>query len=203
MTRLAPTLLIVCALAACADRTPPTFHTLMAPASSVADTAIAASARGPAFRIDPVRVPAQVDQPQWVVRQPDGDLQALEDQRWVAALGDEWRDALGDQLAQRLGSLDLTHAASTAPAYRVQLDVLRFDTAPGDRVVQETTWALRSPDAARAALTCHSRFSEPSGASYAAAAQAHRNALAHLADAIARALQTMAQANTNPPTCPG
>lgn len=197
---------VVGALTACANRTPPTFHTLMAPASSTtaASAAPAASTRAWGIRIEPVRVPAQVDQPQWVVRQPDGDLQALEEQRWVAALGDEWRDALGDQLAKRLGVLDLTHTASRTPAYRVQLDVQRFDTAPGDRVVQETVWTLRSPDADRAPLTCHSRFSEPTSASYAAAAEAHRRALGRLADAIAGTLQALQSATASSPAhCPG
>jgi uncharacterized lipoprotein YmbA len=197
-SRLAVPLLAAAALAACANREPPTFHTLMAPA----EAARPATAPTPLdFRIDPVRVPPQVDVPQWVVRTPNGDLQVLEQQRWVAALADEWRDAVGDQLARRLGSLDLTHVRSSAPAYRVQLDVLRFDTAPGSEVVQQLAWTLRSPTGSAPALTCHTEMHEAAPADYAGTAQAHRRALARVAAQIADAVKAVSAGRTA--SCPG
>jgi uncharacterized lipoprotein YmbA len=182
-----------CLIAGCSSAPPTTFHTLMPggplPASGPASPPGSAPL---AFRIDPVHVPAQVDRPQWVLREPDGAVRVLEQQRWAAPLADEWRDALGAALSARLGALDLTHvgAAPAMPAYRLQLEVQRFDTVPGQGVRQETVWTLAAPGGAPA-LSCRSALSQSAAADYTALAAAHQRALDALADAIAQTLRMM------------
>src|SRR3546814_15122193 len=66
------------------------FYTLLKP-----DTAAPAIAGGAAFAINvqSLRVPAQVDQPELVVRQGEGELALVETRQWIAPLKDERRGA--------------------------------------------------------------------------------------------------------------
>ncbi len=200
--RLLSSLALIALLAGCAASQPQTsFHTLMPSAD-----ATVAPLPGPArlaLRIAPVRVPAQVDQPQWVVRGADGSVQVLEQQRWLASPGDEFRDALADRLVRRLGALDLSRAGTAAaglPVWQVQLELLRFDSVAGKEAVQQSTWSLRNPDAAAPALSCRSLVREPATDGYAALAAAHRAALARTADHIAEALRALGEGR--PAACP-
>jgi len=188
--RLLSSLALIALLAGCAASQPPTsFHTLM-PALD----ATAVPPPGPArlaIRIAPVRVPAQVDQPQWVVRTADGGMQVLEQQRWVASPADEFREALADRLTRGLGALDLSRtgaASSGLPVWQLQVELLRFDSVAGKEAVQQLVWSLRPPGDGAPALSCSSLVREPAGEGYAALAAAHRAALMRLADAIAAAI---------------
>jgi uncharacterized lipoprotein YmbA len=90
-------------LGACSTAPPPIrLHTLMPAEPTPRDPAI--SGRPPVFvSLDPIRLPAQVDQPQWLVRLPDESLASLEQERWASPLADELRQALLEQLAARFG----------------------------------------------------------------------------------------------------
>lgn len=192
-------LLLALLLAACANRQPTEFHTLLSPAEAQP----AAPVSGLRFRIEsPVRVPPQVDQPQIVLRRPDGSLQALEEQRWVAPLADEWRDALADALARRLGALDVSRmAAPPGPApYVLQLELQRFDSVAGGSVQQQAQWSVRPPGAAAPALVCLTTVSEAAGSDVASVAAAHRRATARLAQALAATIRSLHEGR--PAACP-
>ena len=75
-------------------------------------------------------VPAQVDQPQFVVRRADDTLAVLEQERWIAPVQDEIRAALIEHLSVRLGPPGAAPRAG-ARDWRVAIDVQRFDSAPG------------------------------------------------------------------------
>jgi uncharacterized lipoprotein YmbA len=186
-------------LAACANRQPVEFHTLLAPAEAPP----AAPDSGLRFRIEsPVRVPPQVDQPQIVLRRADGSLQVLEEQRWVAPLADEWRDALADALARQLGALDVSRmAAPPGPApYVLQLELQRFDSMTGGSVQQQAQWSVRPPAAAAPALVCVTTVNEPAGGDVASVAAAHRRAIARLTRALTATIRSL-QAG-RPAACP-
>lgn len=172
-------------LAACSSVPPPRFHTLLPASSTVAPGVVPVSPV--AWEVLPVAIPAQVDQPQWVVRTADGSLAVLEQERWIAPLGEELRAAVADRLTRTLG-------ASAAPepsgkVWRVRIDVQRIDTIPSREVRLEANWILRSSVDATAALRCHGDFVQaiPDGG-YPALAKGHQLAVARLADVIARAL---------------
>ncbi|MEW6704407.1 MAG: PqiC family protein [Pseudomonadota bacterium] len=197
-TPFPPTAAVVLLLAGCAAQEPVRFHTLLggAPPASAAPQALR-------FRIEsPVRVPPQVDQPQIVLRRPDGSLQVLEQQRWVAPLADEWRDALAQRLARTLGALDVSRVgAPPGPApYVLQLELQRFDSVPGGQVLQQVQWSLRRPADTAPALACLTHASEPAGADVATVAAAHRRAVSQLAEAIAAAVRRLEQGQ--PARCP-
>lgn len=197
--RLFSSLALGALLAGCAASQPPTsFHTLM-PASD-ATVAPAPDPARLAIRVAPVRVPAQVDQPQWVVRGADGGMQVLEQQRWVASPADEFREALADRLTRRLGALDLSRTGSAPnglPVWQLQVELLRFDSVAGKEAVQQLVWSLRPPGDGAPALSCGSLMREPAGEGYSALAAAHRAALMRVADAIAAAIGSGAT------RCPG
>ena len=92
---------LVALLGACSSVSPPRFHTLMP--ALVSTTPTIAPAGKVAWEVLPVAVPAQVDQPQWVVRAADGSLAVLELERWIAPLGEEIRAAVADRVTQALG----------------------------------------------------------------------------------------------------
>jgi uncharacterized lipoprotein YmbA len=138
----------------------------------------------------PVAVPAAVDQPQWVVRTVDGSLAVLEQERWIAPLGEEIRAAVTDRLTQIVG----TPAVSAEPRkrWRIRIDVQRFDSVTGREARLEATWTLSSDADAAAALRCHGDFVQTLAAnSYLALARGHQQAVAALADAIGSELNAL------------
>jgi hypothetical protein len=180
--------LLTCALAvalgACASA-PMHYYTLVPPAAS----AEAVKTTGMPFELLPVSVPAQVDQPQMVVRQGQQGVVLLDGERWIAPLGDEIRSALSAQLSQDLHSQDVSGMAHGAqPLLRIKLDVRRFESSPGQYALVEGAWSLRELHARQdRSLACTSRIREPVGAGYDALVQGHQRAIAQLATQIAAA----------------
>ncbi len=171
------------ALAACAASAPPVrLHSLM-------PVELASREAGrPAIIItlEPIRVPAQVDQPQWLVRLPDDSLAALEQERWVSPLSDELRQALLEELGAGYGAIEGRGAAG-ALALRVGVEVRRFDTIPGREARIEAIWTV-AVGGATPALRCDALLREPAAAGMPALAAAHRRAVVRLADAIGDSL---------------
>ena len=176
-----------CLLCACGAATAPTqFHTLMQPAT----TAPASTVGVTDWQLLPVKVPAQVDQPQWVLRAADGSLVVLEQQRWIAPLADEIHAALVERLTKALGPPAASPAAGGAAAStRVAVDVRRFELAAGREARLEADWQIRRADAA---VACHSTFvQQPTGPGYVELAAAQQRAVGQLGDAISKALERL------------
>ena len=183
---------VAASLCGCASKAPPErFHTLLP-----AERAAAAAPAPPALHVDvlPVAVPAQVDHAQWVVRQPDGSLLMLEQDRWAAPLPDEVRAAVVERLAARWGAIDVRVVGRPAgPVWRVRVDVQRFETIPGREARLEAAWSVSPSSAApreAAATVCRSVLVEtPGAAGVAALAAAHRRNVEKLGDAIGERLR--------------
>jgi uncharacterized lipoprotein YmbA len=175
-------------LCACSSVSPPRFHTLM-PAPDSATSTVAPSG-ALAWEVLPVAIPAQVDQPQWVVRTVDGSLAVLEQERWIAPLGEEIRAAVVDRLTRTLGA----PAAPIEPGklWRVRIDVQRFDSAPGREVRLEATWTVSSSAETAVPLRCHGDFVQQiTAGGYPALASGHQQGVTRLADRIAQALKLL------------
>jgi uncharacterized lipoprotein YmbA len=192
-------------LAACASA-PLHYYTLVPPATDpTADTASSRPAMASLpFELLPVTVPAQVDQPQLVVRDGGQGVALLNSERWIAPLGDELRSALSTDLARQLHSEDVSALpGNDKPLLRIKLDVRRFDSLPGSYALIDGTWSIRLMHGANGqsgTLACASRVSEPVGASYDALVQGHQRAIARLAAQIAAAAQSLG--NGQMPACP-
>ena len=155
-----------------------------------ANVAPAAMEDGPAILFEAVRVPAQVDQAQWLVRVADGSMVLLEQERWASPLADELREALREILVRRYGAVEGAGATGAeARAWRVRVDVSRFESTPGLARL-EATWTLTPRKAsAGPALRCVAHLEQAAANdSMNALAAAHREAVLRLGDAIGEQL---------------
>lgn len=186
--------LLALAVAGCASDPPMRFHSLL-PSEPAAAALPAGASRTPALAVTlaPVRVPAQVDQPQWLVRSPDGSLQLLEQDRWAAPLRDELHAALLEALAHRWGVLDSRTAAAAIPTWRLTVDVTRFDALPGRESRLDARWSLSATGTGAPLLACGFTLREPATGSLADLAKAHQRAVIGLADAAGATLRALAR----------
>ncbi|HSC63724.1 MAG TPA: PqiC family protein [Caldimonas sp.] len=173
-------------LAACGTPPPTHFHSLMPTELSARSGTPAAS--GVVVRLDPIRVPAQVDQPQWLVQLGDDSMAVLEQERWASPLRDEFQQALLEELIIGQGAIDArTHPAAGASAVRVAIDVRRFDSLPGREARIEGSWTITGGDA-RGGSRCDWLVREAARGSFPALAAAHRRAVARLGAALGPAI---------------
>ena len=166
-----------------------------------------------AIALEPIRIPAQVDQPQWLVRLPDESLASLEQERWASSLRDELRQALLEALMVGYNAVevhDLSAGSMNAPL-RIGVDVRRFDSMPGREARIEGSWTIGPAGAAAAAAKatvasasttrCDWLFRESAGPGMDALAAAHRRAVTRLAGSIGSALVSLRQ-GLAPPCAP-
>ncbi|MFC6335283.1 hypothetical protein GIR22_11080 [Pseudomonas sp. CCM 7891] len=188
MNLRAPIILIAAALSLGACSSPPThYYTLIASQGAASTTAAQTLFQ---FQMLPVLIPVQVDQPQVVLREGDGSLAILENERWAAPLGDEFHDALTAQLERRLGTRDLAGLPrqSDQPVLSVRTDVRRFESVLNQHALIDVVWnlSLRSDTNKRRNLICSSVIQQPAGVGMENLVLAHQRAVSSLADAIAK-----------------
>jgi uncharacterized protein len=175
------------------------FHSLM-PAEIVAH-ASAPAAAGIAVVLEPIRLPAQVDQPQWLVQAGDGSVALLEQERWASPLRDEFRQALLEELIVGQGAIDArTQPTANPAAVRVGVDLRRFDSLLGREARIEGSWTISGSDSRSSSARCEWLIREAAPGSFAALAAAHRRAVVRLGAAIGQALARARRGE--PPSCP-
>ena len=170
---------IALALGACASDPPTRFHSLLPgePAREALPVASPPGATPVVVTLAAVRVPAQVDQPQWLVRLSDGSLQLLEQDRWAAPLREEFQAALLEALTLRWGVVDSrTAPVRAAAAWRVVVDVSRFESILGREARMEARWSLVAPAPGTAQLACAVSLRE-AGDTPLALARGHQRAV--------------------------
>ena len=194
-------------LSACASA-PLHYYTLVPAATDVStEPTTAQTPTALPFELLPVSVPAQVDQPQLVVRRSGQSIALLSGERWIAPLGDEVRSALSADLTRQLHNRDITGLPGNAQSrLRIKLDLRRFDSLPGSYALIDATWSVRLSPASTAdataakSITCSSHVSESVGPGYDALVQGHQRAIAQLAAQVATVARALSAGTT--PTCP-
>lgn len=189
---LAVLAVMVAALCAgCGSMPKERFYTL-APAPGALPPVTAGVQPGTSIAIGPVKVPDAVDRPQMVVREGPNRVEILEQQRWAGSLRSEIGRALVAGVGGRLPDAQVSAADSQAArsaAYRVAIDVERFDAALNDSVSIQALWTVRQADGKQVASGRYSA-SEPTGAGgYDAIAAAYARTLAGMSGVIADALR--------------
>ncbi len=175
---------LVSLLGACATPASMRLHTLLQ-----ADGSGLPAAPKLVIALAAVTLPVQVDQPQWLLRQADGSLLTLEQERWAAPLRDEFRAALLQGLAVTAGAIE-QRQASAEPTWRVQVDVTQFESQAGVHATLEALWFLAPARTAQTtSVTCATRLREPVAEGALALAAGHARNVRALATQIARALQ--------------
>jgi len=172
--------------AGCGTSAPTRYYTLASTA-----TADGAAPSRTAVIVGPVSVPASVDRPEFVIEIAPNRVEVEEFDRWAAPLGEAIARTIATDLAALLGSPEVATApfANFDPAWRVTIDVQRFESVRGGSVLVEAVWAVRkvSGGATRAGRTVARET--VAGEGFDALAAAHSRALAHLSRDIAAAIR--------------
>jgi uncharacterized lipoprotein YmbA len=169
--------------------------------TEIAARAAAPAASGIAVVLEAIRMPAQVDQPQWLVQLGDGSVALLEQERWASPLRDEFRQALLEELIDGQGIVDARTQPVPADApSRIAIDVRRFDSLPGREARIQGSWTITGGGARAAASRCEFLIREPAGGPLAALADAHRRGVARLGAALGQALARGRRGEA--PACP-
>ncbi len=116
------------------------YHTLLSSAP------VTATPRAAPYLIDlaPVGVPDALDLQQIVVRQGQSSMTRLENDRWLSPVDEELRSALSAGITARLGTQDMAGlpGGENQPVVRIGVQIRRFDTWPGQRLILEADWRL-------------------------------------------------------------
>ncbi len=175
--------------AACGTSPPTRYYTL----ASTATPERAPAARY-AVLVGPVSVPASVDRPEFVVDVAPNRVEVEEFDRWAAPLGESIARTVAGDLSILLGTPDVATApfANFDPAYRVTIDVQRFDSRPGDSVLVEAVWVVRGAGGGSTRSGRTVAREVPQGQGFDALAAAHSRALVKLSSDIAAAIRAEA-----------
>jgi uncharacterized lipoprotein YmbA len=148
-----------------------------------------------AVLVGPVTIPAEVDRPQFTIQIAPNCVAIDEFNRWAEPLNENIARVVAADLATLLGSPRVTAVslANFDPAYRVTIDIQRFQSKPGNSAQLEAVWVVHKV-ASTVTLSGHTIANEPvSGNGFEALAAAHSRALAKMSTDIAAAVRTEAE----------
>jgi uncharacterized lipoprotein YmbA len=173
--------------AACAS-SPSKFYTLSPTAETGGATARYSVAVGP------VSIPAMMDRPQMVVSVGPNQVGIDEFNRWASPLQSDIARVVAENLAKTLGTPLVSvfpQATAAGASYRVWIDVMRFESAPGKGATLDAVWTVRraKEGASRAGRTTVSEA--VSDSSTAALVAAHSRALGRLSGEVAEAIREL------------
>jgi hypothetical protein len=179
---------VAAAAAGCASA-PARFYTLASTA-----TADGAPAARYAVLVGPVTVPAAVDRSEFVVQVAPNRVDVDEFNLWAAPLNDGIARAVAGDLAVLLGTSDVAVAplANFNPAYRVTINVQRFDSVQNEAVLIDAVWAVHQTAGGDTRSGRTVARETVQGASFDALAAAHSRALATVSVDIAAAIRAQA-----------
>jgi uncharacterized lipoprotein YmbA len=179
---------VLAVLCGCASSPKSDFYTL----SPQAPQASGASGAPITVLIGSVTVPELVDRPQIVVRTSDNKVEIDEFARWAEPLKAQIPSVVRADLARLLDSAFVsTHpmGSDLAAAYRVQLDVQRFDATLGDAATVDVLWSV-APPGKLPLMSGRSRIRTPcAGAGFDAVVAAYSAALGAVSRDFAAAIR--------------
>jgi uncharacterized lipoprotein YmbA len=142
--------------------------------------------------VGPVTVPELVDRPQLVTRVSGNEVKLNEFARWGEPLKSGVADVIAADLSRLLGSQRVSVSSQTVAgteACRVRVDIVQFDSMPGEAVAIDALWTVRLAGQT-ALLTGRSTVREQvQGTDEAALVAAHSRALASVSRDIAQAIR--------------
>lgn len=184
--KLLLSLALLAVLAACASNPKLRYYTLVPPVD-----ANTPKPRLPAsVDLLPVKVAAQADYPQLVLREGAERFTLVENRLWVAPLPEEFRAALLARLATAL------QAPIGDERVRIAVEVSRMDAVFGRYALLEANWELKGK---KTTLVCSTRSSQTVGEGFDALVAGHQRTAQALADDIGRGLLSLSGPQ---PSCP-
>jgi len=142
--------------------------------------------------ISPVSIPAEVDQPQFVVQVAPNRVEVDDLNRWAAPLSDSIARAIAGDLAADLGTPDVVTApaANFSATYQVTIDIQRFESVRGESALIEAVWSVRRTASGYTRMGRTVARETVQGDGFDALAAAHSRALAKVSGDIASAILT-------------
>ena len=181
-------------LSACATPAKPRYYSLSLDSRPPAQTANAT----PAYRvaIGPATVPEALDRAQIVLRVEPNRYAIVDAEHWSEPLTREIPRAIAEEIAQRLPAARVasyTQYGGYDADYRVFIDVLRFESVPGESATLEAAWSIRTRAGARLREARSLLVDKASAPGVAALVAAHAKGLAALGQEIAAAIAALAE----------
>jgi uncharacterized lipoprotein YmbA len=179
---------LVTLVAGCGSSPPSRFYTLIAaniPATTPSNLSLL---------VGPVSVPAVVDRPEIVVSVGPNQVRLEEFNRWAAPLQNSIARVVADNLAALLGTSRVslfTQATITDADYRTIVDVLSFESSPGEATTLDALWSVRRMKDGKVETGRTTAREAVQANNYDALAAAHSRALARLSQDIASAVRSL------------
>lgn len=145
--------------------------------------------------VGPVSVPAEVDRPQFTVQVAPNRVEIDEFNRWAEPLNENIARVIAVDLSTLLGTprVAAVSLANFEPAYRVTIDIQKFESEPGRAAQVEAVWVVRK-SVGGIIFSGRTDANEPVKADgYDALAAAHSRALARISSDIAAAIRADAK----------
>jgi uncharacterized lipoprotein YmbA len=182
--------IVAAAASGCGTSAPSRFYTLDPTALSDG----AAPVNYP-IMVGPVSVPAAVDRPEFVVQAAPNRVEVDEFNRWAAPLNDAVAQVVAGDLVKLLGTPNVASApmANFVPAYRVTIDIQRFDSVPSQAALVEAVWTVHSTAGGETRSGRTVAREAVQGDGFDALAAAHSRALAKMSGEIATAIRAEAE----------
>ena len=181
------------ALAGCGSVPTEYFYTISATAP--AGTPATATNWNAGITVEVATIPESVDRPQLVLSAGENQVVILEQQRWAEPLKGQIARTVAVNLSRLLGSARVSaYPQATDPdaAYRIALDVQRFEARRGDAVAVEVLWTIRGADGPAQASGRSVTRETIEAEGYDALVAAHSRAFGAVSRDIAAALQSAA-----------
>jgi hypothetical protein len=180
---------LVTAASGCGTTAPSRFYTL--DPTALSDGAAPVSYP---IMVGPVSVPAAVDRPEFVVQAAPNRVDVDEFNRWAAPLNDAVAQVVAGDLVKLLGTPNVASApmANFVPAYRVTIDIQRFDSVPSQAALVEAVWTVHSTAGGETRSGRTVAREAVQGDGFDALAAAHSRALAKMSGDIAGTIRAEA-----------
>lgn len=193
MKRPLPPIALAAALAAgCASSPEPSFYTLRAQGEAAQAPGKAQTGTPVVIEIGPVIVPELVDRPQIVVRLGPAQVGRDEFARWADTLRAQIASVLAQNLTRAFPAAMVSIGpvwVAGIPAYRVSIDVQRFESELGGDADIAALWSVYPPGDGQAVNGRAQVREAAAGPGYDAIVEAHSRALAKVSADIARAIR--------------
>ncbi|MCF8200163.1 MAG: PqiC family protein [Sulfuritalea sp.] len=188
-------LILLVALVGCAA--PGKTHYLTLFVAPAAQATAASGAVDYRVAIGPATVPDVLDRPQIVLSARPGHHEFSDAENWSAPLKREIPRVLAEVVGQRLSKAHVKaysqHGGQDAD-FGVLIDVLRFESRPGDSITLEVVWTVRGRDGKRLHEARSVEVENVVAVGTASIVSAHAKALVALGQEIAGVVASLAEA---------
>ncbi len=186
-------------LTAACTSAPVNFHTLVPASVDAKGTPPSSSAYN--LNVEVVKIPAQIDRSEMVVRQNNGEIAILNTELWIAPLSDELQSAMSVEIHRQLSATDASGSHGGPQQISIRIMVERLESAPSRYALIDASWELRTGTTAHPVrVRCTSHVYQPVGNGYIALERGQQLAVAMIADQIATAVRALNAENST--ACP-